>query len=323
MDYTSISPRKKLLIISGSLLIHLLVLILMFIAITGENPFDSSRHIDEIATILAQSPMESEEATVIFYDTPSSQEMGGDMRNEPMSMQADTPFDAYAESEKISQEIQNISSATEQLITEQEDISPVRPELAQNSALSAPGSEREKQIADAVQNKKLASSEKVQTDKITSEQKIKNAASSGIGNITMADIAKGFLKSMAQESGGKPTSLNAEQLARQRYGTRVWSILRQSYNAYRSPTQLLNDIHTHAVFVLTIDKTGKIITAELQHPQKSLDIIQIERSLLQAVYKAGLFPPIPKQFDVNTITLSYPLGIKGHEGTHMYDLIYE
>lgn len=150
MDYTSISPRKKLLIISGSLLIHLLVLILMFIAITGENPFDSSRHIDEIATILAQSPMESEEATVIFYDTPSSQEMGGDMRNEPMSMQADTPFDAYAEAEKISQDAvryggvpthtalpgsprTDLSDLADDIQITQNIESPVRPELVEGS----------------------------------------------------------------------------------------------------------------------------------------------------------------------------------------------
>lgn len=316
MNYTALSSRKKALIISGSLLIHILLLILMFIAITGENPFDSSRHLDELATILAQSPQESEDATVVFYDEPAQQQMGSMVSTEPMSAQADTPFDAYAKEEEKSADqstIQETKTLSAELTTAQLD-DDVHPNLDQ-------GDKRDTQVQEEQKPEKIITAHQPPTP--PAQQKPGAQSASGIGNITMADIAKGFLKSMAQESGGKPTSLNAEQLARQRYGTRVWSILRQSYNAYKSPTQLLNDIQTHATFVLSIDKAGKIISAELQHPKKTLDIIQIERSLLNAVYKAGLFPPIPKQFDVDTITLSYPLGIRGHEGTHMYDLIYE
>lgn len=319
MDYTALSSRKKALIISGSLLIHLLLLILMFIAITGENPFDSSRHLDELATILAQSPMESEDATVIFYDEPAQQQMGSMVSTEPMSAQADTPFDPYPQAREAQQKEEETTSSKEatldtpehqesELTTTHEEQTAINIEQ-ESQRVSAIPEEPKPQRAPSPQQKRAPSQASTTT--------------SGIGNITMADIAKGFLKSMAQESGGKPTSLNAEQLARQRYGTRVWSLLRQSYNAYKSPTQLLDDIHTHAVFVLTIDKVGKLVSAELQHPKKTLDIIQIERSLLNAVYKAGLFPPIPKQFDVDTITFSYPLGIRGHAGTHMYDLIYE
>jgi hypothetical protein len=305
MNYTSLSARAKLLIISGSLLVHLLLLLLLFIAITGENPFDSSRHLDALATILAQSPQETEDATVIFYDEPAQQAMGSTMSSEPMSAQTDAPFDAYAKKEEV----------TVQEKTAAESIPETAHDSEQATKLLA--------AAELPETLHIANDRDTRTPPATQQQKPGTAGASGIGNITLAEIAKGFLKSMAQESGGKPTSLNAEELARQRYGTRVWSLLRQSYNAYKSPTQLLNDIHTHAVLVLNIDKTGKIISAELQHPKKTLDIIQIERSLLQAVYKAGLFPPIPKQFDVDTITLSYPLGIRGHEGTHMYDLIYE
>jgi hypothetical protein len=145
---------------------------------------------------------------------------------------------------------------------------------------------------------------------------------SGIGNITMADIAKGFLKSMAQESGGQPTSLNAEQLARQRYGTRVFSLLRQSNLAYRTPTRLYEDVNTYGTFVLTIGKDGALISAELQHPKKSIDLNEIERTLVNLARKSGLFPPIPKQFNVDTITLSYPLGIRGHAGTHEFQFSF-
>ncbi|MFI5332644.1 MAG: hypothetical protein ACHQVS_00925 [Candidatus Babeliales bacterium] len=323
MDYTALSSRKKALIISGSLLIHLLLLILMFIAITGENPFNSSRHLDELANILAQSPMESEDATVIFYDEPTLQEMGASVSNEPVSATADAPFDPYAKAEDAQKKEEVVDESVSQdavrILRQAQDEREIE-SIEKNKTRTL----EEEKILTAENNKSVRGEPdepyRTVTETTPAQQE---RASSGIGNITMADIAKGFLKSMAQESGGKPTSLNAEQLARQRYGTRVWSLLRQSYNAYKSPTQLLDDIHTHAVFVLTIDKVGKLVSAELQHPKKTLDIIQIERSLLNAVYKAGLFPPIPKQFDVDTITLSYPLGIRGHAGTHMYDLIYE
>lgn len=293
-EYSSMEQSHKTLTVIIVTIAHTAFLLLIFFVLIQE--LQDSRHLEDFAKILSQSP--HEQAQVLFLNEPGT---GAQLEDQKQYTQPG-----------LAHEVQEIDSASQS--SEDEKIIDD----------TKTGSEQLEVIESAIPERMQAALASAEQEQLVAVKKKKRKKVEGtIGDVTMGQIAQGFLKSLQQQAGHNPgTTIDAEQLARQRYGTRVWTLLSNSYRATKMPTHLLGDITTQAIIVLTIKKDGTLLNIEMQHPNKSHDLREIESIILKAAKTAGLFPPIPNQFNVDTITLSFPLGIKGHQGVHVYDFMY-
>src|SRR5579872_3153058 len=81
MDYLPISKRRKSIILIIAILIHALIFLLLFAALwsekeSGLDPLSNLRHLFQQAHVLPQSPLASEQASVIFQDEPEASHDG-------------------------------------------------------------------------------------------------------------------------------------------------------------------------------------------------------------------------------------------------------
>ncbi len=300
-DRTPIEHHHKQLTVIVVTALHTIVLILIFFVLVQD--FADMQQRSDIAQVLSQSP--HEDARVLFFNEPGS---AAQVIDQPMLDQDPALQKTATVAEQMSsQAAQEPATAGEET---SEESATATEEISESSASEIP-------------ERPFALPEFEVSKQVPKPKKKKKNLDGVPGNLTLGDIARGFIKSIHQEKGANPgTVLDSDQLARQRYGTRVWTLLRHSYQAPRMPTHLFNNLSTDAVLVLTIKKDGSLANIELQHRNKTHDLKEIESILAKAAKTAGLYPPIPQQFNVDTITLSFPLGIRCHEGVHMYDLLY-
>lgn len=156
--------------------------------------------------------------------------------------------------------------------------------------------------------------------------------------ISLSDIANSFMRQVRNErdikynydpqkkNGGAPgvyspanSSTDGKQLALQMYATKVFSMMQQSAHTFSSLIYANNDFETDSLLEITIDQTGKLLRARLNPPIGERDIEQAVQTIIKRV---GLFPPIPKHFNTDTMTLTFPLNIRGSKGFGRYSLAY-
>jgi len=110
------------------------------------------------------------------------------------------------------------------------------------------------------------------------------------------------------------------QLAYQLYGNKIWQQLERSFNAQRKYIHLAQNASSHAIVVITLDSSGKLIAFHVEYPHKNYELKIVEQVLFEGAKKAGLFNPIPQQLKTNTITLRFPLTIYAEHGFYTYVL---
>src|SRR5579871_1921658 len=225
------SRRKRSAILLLSCCLHggllLLILHLNHEVITHQDltdkniPDDLKSQLDYEAEILAQSPYD-QGATVMLKDEPASPAYDSTQEPQPVpdTMQAKE------------QEIQPTPEAPPALAD-------TRPEEAQTAPTEQPHIPADKAPA--------------QQPASTKKPRKQSMGSSGSQAITLAQITKGFLKSMYQEQGATPAhELDALTMARQAYTSKVWHILRQSVNAHKRYITLKNNVNTNTVLYMLI-----------------------------------------------------------------------
>ncbi len=325
MDYISLSNRRKSSILIISILVHILLMLLIFAGLmSDENSWYNPRRLFEPATVLPQSPITSPQATVIFQDNP--QGTPGEPEPFQPAPAAQTqipspPMEEPVETTEPTQEPATQLASAQELAGEdaaQEKPQEVAASEERSSELEEKSLDAALSVAHEVEQKAPAAKSSARTHH--APQKL---AMPGTQGLSIGDITRGFLQSQQQEHGRTPQGLDGESLARQRYSTRVWSILKNAYRAHRAPTYLLSDLSTQANLVLQLNKRGQLISISLEHPNKTHDLYEVEQLIVRAAKKAGLYPPIPPTFKADTITLSYPLMISIKEGVHTYDFIYQ
>lgn len=140
---------------------------------------------------------------------------------------------------------------------------------------------------------------------------------------TLKNLTQGYLQSKHNERGAMPNSaLDMKQLTRQRYTTRVWTMLKNSFRSHAQVIHINTNVKTRAVLSITLGKDGSLLNMLLKHTKRTNNIQQIEKTLLTAAKTTGLYPPIPNEFDSQTITLNFPLAIDAKAGFHKYELFY-
>jgi len=104
---------------------------------------------------------------------------------------------------------------------------------------------------------------------------------------------------------------DGKELAIQMYATKVFMLLQQSANAYSSLVYAHADIDEQFFLEITIDHEGKLIRTAINPPLKEKDI---ESAIQKIAERVGLFPPIPKHFNTDVITLTTPFDIQFRKG---------
>ncbi len=141
--------------------------------------------------------------------------------------------------------------------------------------------------------------------------------------VSLGQIAQGFLKSVQQEEGlNNPPHMDADKLAAHQYATKVWNIIKDSFRSDPNMLHLSQNIDTMAYLVITLTKKGKLMDIHLEGNKINSAFRQIEAMITSHAKNSGLFPPLPKRFNVPQKTFTFPLHIQGHEGFHSYRLSY-
>jgi len=141
--------------------------------------------------------------------------------------------------------------------------------------------------------------------------------------LSLGHIAQGFMKSVQQEEGlNNPPQMDADKLVAHQYATKVWNIIKNSFKADENMLHLSQHIDTLSYLVITIAHNGRLIDIHLEGNRVNTAFKQIEALIVSHAKKAGLFPPLPKRFNVAQKTFTFPLRIQGQEGYHSYRMSY-
>lgn len=139
--------------------------------------------------------------------------------------------------------------------------------------------------------------------------------------LTLAEITKGFIQSVAKEHAQQtmsPPDLTTP-LSLQIYQTKVFALLQRSLNSLKKVLYAQEASATHVTLTLTIDCKGNLLALSLS-PTPRLEMIK--NWFITAAKNVGLFPPIPKSLNKKTITLQYPIYIETTKGFGSYSLMY-
>ncbi len=296
-----LSKRNKLLLIILSLFWHLMILYTLFVF--KENQKKISQQSDneyEIRDILSLSP----QTTVLFQEEPEPQEKAQQAQEENPTA-ASQPSEPTHSHEIEQSNDDRTASLPDTTITEQKSDTPQAPQPDQEKVI-----QQKKPSPPAAQQVKHPIRKIKQQQIITPRKK----------QVTLADIAKGFIKSVERERENQASALpDGKQLSLQIYGTKIWSLLEQSAKAQRSSIFVHTPVDNTITVVLTIGKNGSLINAQLKPPTKEPSINSIIFSIIK---NAGLFPPIPNHLGKKQLTLQYPLRIKAEPGYGVYELSY-
>lgn len=159
-------------------------------------------------------------------------------------------------------------------------------------------------------------------------------------SLTLADITHSFMKQVRDEKqikyhydpqqkgagAGMPgvyspakNGCTGKELALQMYATKVFMMMQQSAHALSSLIYANTDFTEQSLLEITINYDGKLLRATLNPPIHEKDV---ELAVQKIVERVGLFPPLPKHFNTDSITLTFPLNIQGTKGFGRYSLSY-
>jgi hypothetical protein len=141
--------------------------------------------------------------------------------------------------------------------------------------------------------------------------------------VSLADVSRGFIKSIQQEAGYNQASRDIKQLTLQVYATKLWNILKNSFLAGDNGLHLHTPVNVHAQLILTVDRNGSLSSVFLEYPKHITAMRTIERLIISRVHQAGKFPPLPTHIPGTSKTFSFPLFIEGQAGFHAYALGYQ
>lgn len=213
------------------------------------------------------------------------------------------------------------------------DITLFQHEQAQEDMDNKPESNTEQSTNPLIVNKPSIATEKSNSPLIIKKKKLPPARSdtptthktrrtNNMQGPTLADISRGFLKSVKQRAGHNTAAHNPKELALQIYASKVWNNIKDAFLIGENRLHLPVSVHVNAQLHLTIDRSGKLVDIKLIYPQHIKEVKPIEQLLISRAHQAGLFPPFPATITGQTQRFNFPLVIQGQEGFHTYSLGY-
>ncbi len=313
MEQYRISRKQSSIVLLASLIVHLGIIIIMFRQgvdnwtqkIIPFTEHAQDEYIVEQILCAGQQP-----TTVLFQDEPSSGHKNNpqhDMTEAPQEIEQATPEQAH---EACEHELFADTQDQEELITLQDPEQELHEHEPEPTAQPEDGTH--------MVTEKPTEQTKPRRRKKTDQRK----RTVNKQNITLADISRGFMKSIQQEAGYNNATRDMRQLALQVYASKIWNLIKNSFLARESCLHLPRAVSAHTQLIVTIDRSGTLMDINLAYPKHITELRHIEQLLVSSAQQAGLFPPLPEQIKGETKRFSFPLHIEAEEGFHSYALSY-
>ncbi len=315
MEQYTLSRNKRYTVLALVIIIHLLLFFPLFHFSVKQWHREKKglfRQLDEDDTYIAHHILSSgqqQPAQVLFQDDQQSGQSDS-------AEQADfvNPFAPQEEEEQDNQ------METEEQVDPEESVSQPSPEASASAKASPDRSDKEDVTT---MHKALPAAKQEAKPKPKKPRKKRKKRKTTNQQLTLADISRGFIKSMQQEAGYNNTHVqDMRQLALQMYSTKVWNMIKSSFLASENGLHLSRPVDARTALVLTIDRDGRLVDICLHYQRHITELRQIERLIISRAKQVGLFPPLPPQLKAATKTLTFPLHIRGEEGFHTYSLSY-
>jgi outer membrane biosynthesis protein TonB len=315
-SYSPTKHRHSFFIIIVSLLLHVLVLFLLF----AYQQYQESRalsaiHPEEIAPAAAQ---------VIYQNQPEPepiQSPQAPVQPQPRSLESlSQPQQEEAPQEPIATAPEWTEPSADQPSPAADHEQAAQPAIPTPTTLSkTPTTLQQEDAVLASSIVQAAAPQSPKKQRSGKKRKVTAQAAAALGA-----LAHGFAKNIEREGGAAPAAsspqASLDDMTRQRYIKKVYSLIYQSVNARQRMVHLGRNIMTDAVLVVSIDKKGVLRDVRLEHPYKDEDIRVIERELCDGARAAGLYPPVPASFNTEVYTLRFGINIRCHEGFRSYYL---
>ncbi len=297
------SQDSRLLIVLLSISLHTTALILLFIIHVSQAPF-------EITDKPHNSPLY--DPTVIFQDAPDTEPV-----QQPQGMQTATAPEATTVNSSLILNDQKIDDDLSDEGFTQPDSAAALPSPQETLPVSQKLSHLDPPLLPThVRNDKPKRKRRRSDGPAHRPSQERRKAAAALGRLT-----QGFIKSLEQEQSTKSKVQDDVDLISYRmYIEKLCDVIYQTVNANQKPLYLPRSVETNVVAIITIDKKGTLLDFVLEHPNKTPEILEIERLLYDAARKGGLYPPIPSKFKTDKMSFKQSLHVSGQQGLHTYTI---
>jgi len=334
----TLHKRHKMIIVFLALFINLLLilpLILMKLDQINQEAFVIFQPESEEEQVVQQKAQSQTEELIEYILSSgaipaNSQEFQDDMEPQENPMLTQAQPGAQIEEEIEQENVVEQTTPEERIEEPESELDPETEATERDVAKEQPKEQIAAQLETAISlqetteqvtiDEKKEERERVTKPKQSPKQKPKKEQAFGL---SLGQIAQGFIKSVQQEEGlNNPPQMDADKLAAHQYATKVWNIIKNSFRSDPNMLHLSQNIDTMAYLVITLTKKGQLIDIHLEGNTINNAFRQIEAMITTHAKNSGLFPPLPKRFDVPQKTFTFPLHIQGHEGFHSYRMSY-
>lgn len=299
------SQRKKIIIISTSLLLHLGVLILLLILYKSPEHewlyFDTPETAINTPETIFSEPMQQfpdpqhQAPTITPQEEtwaelkPRASTLGGSM---------EMPADA------IGVELEGESSNDESSTQDSNDLSSPSDQSAQEQTLSLVSSESQNYSSDiSILKNELKTAQPSSKKKVSAKKRQAQQA--------LASMTRGYLEQLKHEGenliktiGGDPNKMpSAEQLKYERYLAKIQWCLQNAHTINRDKCQMHEPIEAAMRVYFTLDRNGKMADLKIIQSSGSSFVDRYIRSLFESA--SSSFPPLPGYIKEDPYQLLY------------------
>jgi len=146
---------------------------------------------------------------------------------------------------------------------------------------------------------------------------------------TLSDITKSYIQHVRREEFKAEQKQSAQaiyaphadgkNLAFQVYSSKVANCIQQAAHLQKNLIYAEKNFNAQSIVSLNLDKDGKLLHVNFSPPFEEKDISNAIESIMKRV---GLFPPLPKSLEVDSIVLTFPINVRGEKGFGHYSLSF-
>lgn len=320
--------RKKLLIISTSVLLHLLCMFAIFVLYHQPShdlftDFDPSKAIDITETLFYDpqndpypASQDSQQSSSIFDDwgqfKPRASTLGDSMEipDGPIGMQMPG---GTADGDANVTDDEEISTNISESDLEAQETTSGNNSLEFNPQINYEGNEQLVVSKDKILNDKDIPSSGAKHTSDSNKKKARKA---------LADITRGYLQQLHDEGenliktlGGDPNKKpTAEQLKYERYLAKIQWCLQNAHSINQDKCQLQEPINSAMRIYFVLSREGKMTGFKIMQSSGKAYVDQYISALF--TYASSSFPPLPAYVKEDHLPLTYTIMVNWNTGSH-------
>lgn len=323
--------RKKLLIISTSVLLHLLCMFAIFVLYHQPahdlfTDFDPSKAIDITETIFydpqtdsTPAPQEEAQQTSSIFDEwgqfkPRASTLGDSMEMPDGPIGIEMPGEPNGTTDASEQNTDSSESSGDSTDSGNSlEFSPQIQSEDGESLITSIGKETTPQTSDKPASSQLHPEEHASA----SRRAKKSQARKALANITkgylqqLHDEGENLIKTLGGDPNKKPT---AEQLKYERYLAKIQWCLQNAHSINQDKCQLQEPINSAMRIYFVLNRDGKMTGFKIVQSSGKAYVDQYISSLF--TYASSSFPPLPAYVKEDHLPLTYTILVNWNTGSH-------